>query len=56
MGGGTEALEALLDLFNFYSVDGQSPSTMVNCVSMFMLNDGLPEKIDGKELFKRMNL
>lgn len=56
MGGGTEALEALLDLFNFYSVDGQSPNTMVSCISMFMLNDGLPEKIDGKELFKRMNL
>lgn len=56
MGGGIEALEALLDLFNYYSMDGQSPNNMVNCVSTFQLKDEMPEKIDTEELFNRMNL
>ncbi len=56
MGGGIEALESLLELFNVYSIDGQSPNNMINCVSTFQLQDGMPEKIDTEELFKRMNL
>ena len=56
MGGGVEALEALLDLFNIYAIDGQSPNNMINCVATFQLENGMPEKIDTEELFNRMDL
>ena len=56
LGGGPTALETVLDYFHYYFMDGQSPSTMVNCINILKLKDGNIEELDKDEIFKQMNL
>tara|TARA_Y100000361_G_C11137080_1_gene332648 strand:- start:308 stop:1501 length:1194 start_codon:yes stop_codon:yes gene_type:complete len=56
MGGGVEALETILDYFHYNIMDGQSPSTMINCIEVLQLKDGKLETLDKEEVFKIMGM
>ena len=56
MGGGPSAMETLLDYFHYFFMDGQSPSTVVNCIEILNLKDGELETIDKDKIFNQYNL
>ena len=55
-GGGVSSLETLIEFFNKFSVDGQSPSTMINCIESYKLVDGEIPKYDTEDLFNTLGI
>tara|TARA_A100001037_G_C15150965_1_gene639208 strand:- start:2087 stop:3280 length:1194 start_codon:yes stop_codon:yes gene_type:complete len=51
IGGGPEALETIIELFNRYSADGMSPSNIINSVESLRLIDGEVPKFDTEDIF-----
>ena len=49
-------METLLDYFHYFFMDGQSPSTVVNCIEILNLKDGELETIDKDKIFNQYNL
>ena len=61
LGGGFKSLEALIEFFNLYSEDGQSPNNIVSCIGCMRMSYGKVMKynkertfrlIEGKEVIK----
>lgn len=52
IGGGIESLKALIELFNMYSDDGQSPNNYVCCVEAMRLQYGKVMNYNTKRTFK----
>jgi len=55
MGGGIESLKTIIDLFNYYSDDGQSPNNYISCVSTMRMQYGKVMNYNTKRTFKLVN-
>ncbi len=56
IGGGPEALDTLVEFFNKFTIDSQSPSTMVNCIESFRLVDGKIPECNSNEVFNILGM
>ena len=51
LGGGTKSLEILIDFFNTFCDDAQSPNNIISCVESFRLQYGKVMKLNEKRTF-----
>lgn len=52
LGGGFKSLETLIEFFNLYSEDGQSPNNIVSCIGCMKMTYGKVMKYNEKRTFR----
>ena len=55
IGGGIDSLETIIDLFNYYSDDGQSPNNYISCISTMRMQYGKVMNYNTERTFKLVN-
>lgn len=56
LGGGLKSLQALVDFFDFFIDDGQSPNNYINCISALSLSYGRVVRLNREKAIKLLEL
>ena len=55
LGGGLKSLEALIDFFNTFCDDAQSPNNIINCVECMRLKYGKVMRYNQKRTYRLLS-